>query len=64
MTVKRKQFACVLTSPDNVHKKTANPKLIKGAAKNSKLDGASSSSSLQQNASIPIEDDKNVCTEC
>ena len=56
-TVKRKQFACVLTSPYNIHKKTVNPKLIKEAAKKRKLVGASASASLQQNASSPIKDD-------
>lgn len=48
--MKRKQFACVLISPDITHKKTANTKLIKGEAKKRKLTGASALSSLQQNA--------------
>ena len=47
-TVKQKQFACVLTSRDNVHKKPANPNLIKEAAKKMKLAGTSASLSLQQ----------------
>ena len=53
----------MLTSPDNVHKETANHKLIKEAVEKHKLAGASASSSLQQNASNPIEDDNSVCTE-
>ena len=52
----------MLSSPDNVHMKTANPKSIKLATKKGKLTGASSLTSLYQNASNPIEDDNNVCT--
>ena len=36
-TENRKQFACVLTSLDNVYKKTIDSKLVKRAAKNRKL---------------------------
>lgn len=65
LIVKRKQFACVLTSPENLHKKTSKVNLIKGAAKKRKLAGTrAASSSSQQIESSPIEDDKNVCTEC
>ena len=63
-TVKRKKFSCVLTSPDYVYKKTANPKLMKSAAKKRKLAGVSAAAFLQQNTSNPIEDDNNVHTEC
>lgn len=64
-TVKRKQFACVLTSPENINKKTSKVDAIKGAAKKRKLAVATAaSSSSQQIVASPIEDDNNVCTEC
>lgn len=63
-TVKRKQVACILTSPENVSKKTSNVNLIKGAAKKRKLAGTALKSSSSISASTPIKDDTNVCLEC
>lgn len=60
--MKRKQIACVLTSPKNLAKKTSKVHLIKGAAKKRKLictKAVSIISSYQQVATNPIEDDNN-----
>ena len=51
----------MLTSPDNVHEKTANPKIIKGAAKKHKMTSVSVSSFFEKNSSNPIEEGNNVC---
>lgn len=52
-TVKRKQVACVLTSPENLTKKASRLNVTKGAAKKRK-----------QVDSSPIQDDNNACIEC
>lgn len=66
-TVKRKQSACVLTSPQNLYKKTDKLNLIKGHARKRKITGSGSegaSSTSQRDESSSSKDDNNVCVAC
>lgn len=59
-TVKRKQVACVLTSPQNLDKKTSKLNLLKGESRKRKIASLSS----QRDESSAVMNDSNVCVEC